>query len=162
MPRHDFRCPECGWLLLDQYRSAAEGAQAHPPQCFNCDRPMTWIPQAGFDLRSDSSDSDIPKFTTTDGFGNTVEIDSLHKLRQVEKESEQAYRNGEGQPMVFRAYANNRSNRDVGTLGEAPSAGLTPEGKRKFGRRGALKTMTDEPDHAYGPGVNDSNTSALK
>jgi hypothetical protein len=84
-------------------------------------------------------------------------------MRQVEREAEQAFRNGEGQPMVFRRWAQDGSNRDQPTLsasynpGEAP----TPEAKHKFGRQGAFSASAAEPDAPFGPGVNDSNTSAL-
>lgn len=164
MPRHDYRCLTCGGLLLDQYRTTQEGGSAHLPVCPRCGVLMQWIPQANFDLRSDSATSDIPKFTTRDGYGNLVEIDSLHKLRQVERESEIAAKNGEGQQIAFRAYSNNRGNRLDNTFGEPPSQAIDPHIKRKFGLQGATKLIdaaAGEPDRAYGPGVTDANTSAL-
>ena len=99
-------------------------------------------------------------FETRNGRNEKVTIDSLHKLRQVERESEQAFRNGEGQPLVFRAWANDRSNKDASALhknfhgGEQPTA----EAKRRFG---SPQKFTSEPDTKFGPGVNESNASAL-
>lgn len=99
-------------------------------------------------------------FDTTDGRGNRVRITNLRDLRKLEKESEQQYRNGEGQPMVFRRWAQDDSNRDVHTLGDpsGPSQAPDPAAVRKFG--GATRSTT-EPDAPFGPGVNESNTSAL-
>lgn len=125
---------------------------------------MTWMPQARFDMRSDSGSSDIPKFTVRDGQNQLVEIDSLHKLRKLERESEQQARNGEGQPLRFRAYSQNRSNMQDNTFGPDPASRPSTAGKKKFGLQGATKQIDasqGEPTHTYGPGVNDSNTSAL-
>lgn len=158
---HDYQCGEDGTVLADQYRSADEGASAHPPSCPTCGQAMAWLPQARFDLRSDSGTSAIPKFVVRDGRNALVEIDSLHKLRQVERDSEQAARDGEGQQMVFRAYANTRGNRLDGTL-DPPSPVLDPAAKRKFGLRGGARALAGKPDRSYGPGVSDANASALK
>ena len=164
MPRHDFICKPCQYVLLDQYRSVQEGASARPPFCVSCGLPMSWIPAARFDLRSDGegkSGSGFQKFTTYDGRNNPVEIDSLHKLRQVERESEQAARNGEGQQMVFRAFNNDGSNRDKGTLGDAPNQRPSAAAKAKYGLRSGTQRLAGEPEVKFGPGVNESNTSAL-
>lgn len=125
---------------------------------------MSWIPAARFDMRTDgegSSGSSFQKFTVLDGQNRPVEIDSLRKLRQVERESEQQARNGEGQQMVFRAFNNDGSNRDRGTLGEAPNQQPSAEAKRKYGLRSGTARLAGEPDVKFGPGVNESNTSAL-
>ncbi len=101
-------------------------------------------------------------FVTTDGRGHRVQVDSLHKLRQVEREAEQAFKNGEGQPMVFRRWSQDPSNRDQPTLskgyygGDAP----TPQAKRRFGA--SAQRSPDAPDHGFGPGVSEANASALK
>lgn len=164
MPNHDYRCPDCGWVLRDQYRPIAIGGRGDLPACFNCDKPMEWIPAAQFDLMSDGTT--FPKFTTTDARGNRVEIDSLHKVRQIERDSEVAARNGEGQQMVFRNFAQSRGNRLDGTLGSVPAPSLSAAAKSKFGLRGGATPLAAGPDGApdipYGPGVNDSNASALK
>lgn len=164
MPNHDYRCDECGWILADQYRSITEGGQSRLPDCFNCDRPMSWIPQARMSVFSDGTG--FAKFSTTDTHGQPVEIDSLRKLRQVERDSEVAARNGEGQQMVFRAFSNTRGNRLDHTLGDIAAPAISAEGKRKFGLQGGASPIAAGPDGApdipYGPGVSDANASALK
>jgi hypothetical protein len=161
MPLFDYYCGVCGQLTPDVYRSVVVGAQANPPQ--HCARAMVWIPQVGAMDIGAVKGAGFHGFTTTDARGNPVQIDSLHKLRQVERDAEQAARNGEGQPMVWRRYAQDGSNRDQPTLsktyygGDAP----TPQAKHRFGS--TLKKSAEEPArHVYGPGVDDSNTSALK
>jgi hypothetical protein len=122
---------------------------------------MAWVPAAPALHYGDVKGAAFKSFDTTDGRGQPVHIDSLRKLRQVEKESEQAYRNGEGQPMVWRRYAQGDSNKDQPTLsrdynaGEAPS----PTAAHRFGS--TLRKSATEPDHAYGPAVSDANASAL-
>ena len=123
---------------------------------------MSWVPApTAMDIGAVKSAA-FRSFTTTDGRGERVVVDSLHKLRQVERAAEQAYRNGEGQPMVFRAFAQDRSNRDQPTLskdyygGEAP----TKAAAKRFGQ--SRKASADAPDYSFGPGVNESNASALK
>jgi hypothetical protein len=101
-------------------------------------------------------------FETTDGRGNPVLIDSLHKLRQVERQSEQDYRNGEGQPMVWRHYAQEGSNRDQPTLSRSYDGSdvLDPAQKHRFGS--TLQKSSVEPEgRAFGPGVHEGNASAL-
>src|SRR5256885_9541590 len=113
MPLHDFFCQVCGQLQVDVYRPAAVGASASPP--LHCGQPMAWIPQTrAMDIGAVKT-AGFQGFTTTDGRGRSVYVDSLRKLRQVEKETEQAYRNGEGQPMVFRRWAQDSSNADQPT-----------------------------------------------
>lgn len=46
----------------------------------------------------------------------TFKVDSLHAMRQIERQTEQMHRNGEGQPLVWRDYSQNRSNFDSHTL----------------------------------------------
>jgi hypothetical protein len=163
-PLHDFQCFDDGTLLADQYRSVTEGAQSRPPLCPACGNRMTWRPQAAFDLRTDGSPA-FAKFTTYDGHNNPVVVDSLHAVRKLERESEQAYRNGEGQPLVFRAWSQTRGNRLDPTLGEPAAPALSAAGKRKFGLQGGARSIPSgggEPDIPFGPGINESNASALK
>ena len=131
---------------------------------------MAWIiPVPRMDLRSDGegqSGATFQKFTCRDGRNQLVEIDSLHKLRQVEQESEQLARNGEGQQITIRGFAQEHSNMGVNTFGEPPSVKPTEEAKRRFGLGAGAKAVEGPldgslPDVGYGPGVNDSNTSAL-
>lgn len=159
MPLHDFFCQSCGHVLVDQYRSVDEGAQAHPPACPQCHCRMAWIPQVGrMDLLSDGSG----KFTTYDGQNQHVEVDSYAAMHRLEAESEQQYRNGEGQPVRFRALHQHRSNLSENTFGNNPSAHPSAAGKSKFGLQGGTRRLAGEPDVTFGPGVDESNTSALK
>lgn len=130
---------------------------------------MIWVvPVPRMDLRSDGegkSGNTFQKFVTRDGCNNLVEIDSLHKLREVERESEKMAADGIGQPILFRGFAQDHSNMGSNLFGEPPSEKPSEEAKRKFGRRSGFQEIVGEqgadPDCKYGPGVNDSNTSAL-
>lgn len=154
MALHDYECLGCRTVLSDQHRSITEGATARPPLCPVCHIPMDWIPKVG---RMDALEP-FQRFTTRDGAGREVVIDSLHKLRQVEKESEQLARNGEGEHLTWRHYSNDKSNRDVNTHGDAPQQSPDPTFVQKFGK--AIKSK-EAPEVEYGPGVTDANTSAL-
>lgn len=160
MPLHDFWCQDCGTVLVDVYVPVAVGASAGAPM--HCGRKTSWVAAAPAVHYGSVKTAAFKAFDTTDGRGNPVHIDSLAKLRKVEKESEEAFRNGEGQPMVFRAWSQNKGNKLDSPLhpggmdgGEHPS----DEGKRKFGS--AIRASRDEPSGDYGPGVSDANTSAL-
>lgn len=155
----DYWCEICGQVLLDVKVVMAIGAQASAPS--HCDQRMTWLPGTrGMDIGGVKGAS-FKGFHTTDGRGQPVHIDSFHKLRQVEREAEQAYRNGEGQPMVFRHAAQDASNRDQPTLsksyygGEAP----TPAAAHRFGS--TAQRSAEAPETGFGPGVSESNASAL-
>ena len=155
MALHDYRCPVCHEVLRDVFRTAAQGAQSDPPTCHRCDRPMAWIPNVGF---IDAKEP-FQAFDTYDGRNRPVHIDSLRKLRQVERESEQQARDGVGQPMVWRRYSQGESNRDQGVFGPPPSVQPDPA----FLERQKIRPLRGvDPDTAtYGPGVSDQNTSAL-
>lgn len=106
------------------------------------------------------------KFTVRDGLNNLVEIDSLHKLRQVERESEKMAADGFGQPIRFRAYAQEHANMGLNTFGDGPAEKLDPKAKARFGLQGGAGQVAGgegggDPEYSYGPGVDDTNTSAL-
>jgi hypothetical protein len=48
-------------------------------------------------------------FDIYDGAGRPTTVQSLHHLRQLERQSEQLARNGEGQQIAWRAYSNDAS-----------------------------------------------------
>ena len=159
MPLHDYH--HCHQVLVDIYRSAAEGARSRPPPCPTCGQPMHWIPQtSAMDIGAVKT-AGFHGFTTTDGRGQRVHVDSLHTLRRVEREAEQAFRNGEGQPMVFRRWAQGSSNRDAPTLSKSYDGGEhpTPEAKQRFGS--TLQKSAESPERPFGPGVSEANASAL-
>lgn len=159
MPLHDFFCAVCGTVLVDRYVPVAVTATAGAP--IHCDRKTSWIAAAPAVHYGSVKTCAFKAFDTTDGYGRPVHIDSLAKLRKVEKESEQAYRNGEGQPLVFRAWSQQRNGNKLDSPLHPSMDGSeqpTAEGKRKFGK--ALRSA-EAPDTGYGPGVSDANASAL-
>lgn len=167
---HDYKCAECGFLLRDQFRTAAQGGRTTAPPCPECKTRMEWlVPRLRTDLRTDGegkSGERFQKFRARDGHNQLVEIDSLHTLRKVERESEQLARNGEGQQIRFRAFEQGHSNMAVNTFGEGPQEKPDPAYKEKFGLRGGAKPVEapsdgSDPSYEYGPGVSDANTSAL-
>lgn len=150
LPLHDYSCAQCGAVLLDQYRSVQVGAQATPPIC--CEQPMVWHPAVGrVDL--------FQPFSCFDGRNRPVVIDSLHKLRQVERESEKLEADGLGASMHWRMWSQDASNRLVNTHGPDPSEAPSEAGKRRFS---PFKHGATEPDRTLGPGVTESTTSPLE
>jgi len=144
-------------VLVDLPVSIAIGAKAGAPRCPDCGGPTAWIPQVG---RMDAYEP-FQEFDTLDGRNRPVHIDSLHKLRQVEREAEALTRDGAGQPMIWRRYSQDQSNRDQHTLAPSLDGGThpTPEAKHRFGS--TKQTYAEDPERPYGPGVSEANASAL-
>lgn len=170
MPRHDYFCPSCKVYLRDQYRSITVGGQGDLPSCQHCGYPMIWVvPRLRMDLRTDGegkSGEAFQKFTIRDGLNRVVEIDSLSKARQVERESEKMAADGIGQPIRFRAFAQDHSNMQRNTFGDGPAEKPTDAAKARFGFRGGASQLQrdadgNDPECPYGPGVDESNASAL-
>lgn len=158
----------CGYVLRDFDVPVTIGATAGAPPCpYACRAgtpqalPVRMIPIPGIGRMDVGAvkGAAFQKFDIYDGLNRKVTIDSVHKLRTVERESEKMAADGIGQPIVFRAWAQERTNRDVHTLGKL-DAGERPDPKyvQKFGP--ALRSAA-EPDTGFGPGVDESNTSAL-
>lgn len=110
MALHDFRCPACGADRVDVNIPISIGAREAEVRC-RCGCAMDWVPQVG---RMDALEP-FHKFSL-DANGRTYEIGSLHDIRKAEQESASRARNGEGQPLVWRDYAQDRSNADRHTL----------------------------------------------
>lgn len=136
MSLHDYRCPDCGWVERDVYRPITLRASEFPPICPKHQYPlggtrMEWIPQARFSLFSDSDMDHGPGSTakvtipvedpSAPGGFRQETIGSLADIRRLEKESEQAERNGTGRRMIWRDYNQDHSNRDVHTIAPDPS-----------------------------------------
>lgn len=132
---------------------------------------MSWVPQVS---RMDAGSG--PSFTAfdqeilqPDGTHKRVHISSLHQLRQVETDSMTRARNGEGQPLCWRDYSQNRSNQQVHTLmpttpAEQAQQDLARDRAALPRHRGSFsitKHGADAPDRSLGPGVTDATTSAL-
>lgn len=163
MPLHDYQCPTCATVVRDVLRSITQGAQAHPPLCPDCGDPTAWIPQIG------AMDAFEPgqEFVVYDGQNRPRRVESFAQMRALERESEQQARNGEGQPLRFRALHQHRSNMGDNTFGDPQQAKPSEAAKRRFGLgSGAAPLRAGEggaaPDVAFGPGVHEGNASALK
>ena len=101
------------------------------------------------------------EFEVRDGQNHLVTVDSLAKLRKIERESEQQYRNGEGQPLVWRRYSQDPSNHDVSALHPHWTGGEQPDPAWVRAHAGDLRRDARIADTAYGPGVSDSSPCAL-
>lgn len=112
MSLHDFACPHCGAQIEDYNVPASVGATAGAPCCPNGCGLTDWIPK----IRFIDAKEPFQRFEVTDGRGLPVVVDSLHRLRQIERDSERDARNGLGQQMVWRDYSQDRSNTDQHTL----------------------------------------------
>lgn len=96
--------------------------------------------------------------------GARVQVDSLHTLRRIERESEQRYRNGEGEPIRFRMWNQTASNKDVhsfgteGKIGERTyDSGIPPP--QRSPKIGVTRHGTKKPKIAIAKGA---GQSALK
>lgn len=159
MALHDFWCQVCGQVLVDINVPIAIGATAGAPS--HCGRQTAYIPTTRAMDIGGVKTAGFRGFTTRDGRGNPVEIDSLHTMRRVEREAEQAYRNGEGQPLVFRRWANTDSNKDVHSLHPGWTGGEAPDPTWVKQHAADLKRHASVADTEYGPGVSDATPSAL-
>lgn len=120
MPIHDYACDACGFTAFDHYQPRLN---ADPPTCQRCPSspPLTrlWTHNRG-------SSSIFAAFDFTLDSGERITIDSLAKLRKVEEDSMKAWKKGEGRPMLFRNYNQDRSNRTTGLFNHLQPAQLAP------------------------------------
>ena len=157
MALHDFWCQVCGQLLVDVNVPISIGAQAGAP--LHCGRKTNWIAQVG---RMDaSSGPGFTAFEARDGMNNLVTVDSLKKLRDIERDSEQRFKDGEGQPVVWRRWSQDSSNRDVHALHPKWDAGERPDPAWVKKHGAALRRSAQEPDVEYGPGVTADTPTGL-
>lgn len=122
---------------------------------------MAWVPQ----IQAMDAFEPGQSFYVYDGQNRRVEVESFAQMRRIEQESEQQYRNGEGQPLRFRALHQHRSNMGDNTFGPEPAEHPTRAAAQRFGgsmRRLAADAEGGAPDIPFGPGVSESNASALK
>lgn len=163
MALHDFQCPICGHVTRDVNVPIDLGAAKVCVHCPVCPAKilMDWIPAIGGMDVGGVKGAAFKAFETYDGQNRKIRVENMRDLRRLERESEQQARNGEGQPLVFRRWSQTDSNKDVNTLGGAFAGGEQPTdaAKRKFGK--TLQKSAEAPDTGYGPGVSDSNASAL-
>lgn len=114
-----YRCDYCGhhgiyrawWMpIAPEHRTYAwETEQKLDPLCSSCGCSMTWYPEptSGWDLLPE--DFLVDGETIGRGPG-TFRISSLQEIRKMERESEQRYRNGDGQLINFRVLTQDRGN----------------------------------------------------
>ena len=102
--RNDYLCEACG--AYEEHWANQDNRPSH------CGREMVWAPS-----RPPAVDAYEPfhEFDVAHN-GQTFHIDSLKKLRDVENLTGRMARNGDGSPLIWRDYSQNRSNRDVHTL----------------------------------------------
>ena len=184
MPWADFVCRACGCVTEDVVFSALIGAAASAPECPNClqgasvpnnrhHSRMQVIPTANFDMRTDGERGrGFQKFDvyqqvpTKDGLvQERVTVDSIHTLRRIERESEQRFRNGEGEALRFRMASQDRSNKQAGSFGNAGTIGdQAYEGAvppKKSGKVSVKRHGETKPTVKLGPGMRGA-ASALK
>jgi hypothetical protein len=168
MPLADYQC-DCGFWVADHYFPSAVGATASAPRCPACSIPLHWLPNVqAMDAKEPFQRFAVTRQVQTHaGMVQQQEvIDSTHRLRQLEKDSEQRYRNGEGEPLRFRAWSQDHSNRDVGSFGtegqigdRAYDSGKAPTKKANIQTR---RHGGQAPRRATGPGVARGGVTALK
>lgn len=148
--RHDFTCPLDQRIFRDAWVHTSISVYDHHFHCPDCGSLLVWIPQIA---RMDAYEP-FQKFEVTvakpGGGTEVVCIDSLHKLRSVERESEVRARNGEGQPLIWRDYAQDQSNKDVHTLGTDPSFPAEELRRRRAAKPGFDRIGVGDPTLAPG------------
>lgn len=159
-----YQCGRCGTARRRPHSSDPV------PSC--CDQPMAW--RRTMTLK----DPPPPRFGKAPGidFRNTNPIhvpigeggmyfESLHAIREFERQSEQLAAEGIGQPYRIRGYSQDRSNMSVNTFGEpeVDTPDLTrlgPDGKPRV-RITSHDAPTLDDDVALGPGAVEALASAL-
>lgn len=163
MALHDYACPACGARAVDQYRPITIRASQLRPLCPSCAVLMTWCPQVqAMDAPGGGSFTPFPVFVRQpDGSERSVTVSSLAHLRRIERQTEAAARNGEGQPLRFRAWNNDASNQDRNTFGPDPgevAKARLDAMRREAGRATSADAAATIPT---GPGVAAAGVSPL-
>ena len=122
MPVHDWICEPCDVLVPDQYHPSI----AFVLTCPSCSQPC----EKSFARRPTGRNGLFVPFTADIG-AEPVEVRSLGDVRRIERDSERAYRDGKGAPVVFRAFSNDASNYDVNTLKDVGYQQIQPGDPRR-------------------------------
>lgn len=174
----DTVCPRYHQRVLVTYQARDIDGPQWPPRCqyvqqseewdHVCWEPLEIAPLPGAYSMDASSGPGFQAFDVTrklHGQQVVERIDSLAKLRAVEQDSEQRFRNGEGEPLRFRMWNQTASNKDVGSFDTTPAIGAqvlnTSVAPQKKPNIGVKRHGTTKPDHKLGPGVRRA-TSPLK
>jgi hypothetical protein len=160
MPQNYYYCSGCGTTILLTYKAADVDSEDWPPLCDfpGCDGVLELRPQPGdFAMDVGGVKGAAFKAFTVDVDGTPTQVDSLHTLRRIERESEQRYRNGEGAPLRFRMWNQDKTNKDVGSFGTAGRIGDqvydsgTPVPKSR--KLGVTRHGQQKPRVPLGPGL---------
>jgi hypothetical protein len=114
----DFTCDGCGAMARDVLAPAGPAR----PVC-RCGTLMDVVYG-----RSLATDFLAPFAVEVNG--TRYVVDSVQKARQIERIAEQQTRNGEGQPFIFRALSQDRSNQDENVFGPPPHPTFTTRNRR--------------------------------
>ncbi len=161
-----YRCAPCD-------RTATVGFEQRPiPLCPSCRGPMKWL-----QTRDYVSAAHVPRFGDAPALDynqtreriapigpNGTPVNSLRDMRRIERESEQAVKDGVpgAQLHVFRKYSQDHSNEYTHTLGESPQQGPSKEWMRKNGHKiGAIAESGVEAIEGMGPGAREDLASHL-
>lgn len=181
MAQNHFRCTACRMLVLLTYRAVDTDDPAWPGYHTTdlCGGALVLEPQPG-DFAMDAAGGatfkaftiarevlDLnPKTGVVERHQRMETIDSVHTLRRIEADSEQRYRNGEGEPLRFRMWNQGDSNKDVGSFGQQGQIGqqtyTSGEQPQKRASIGVKRHGQEKPRIATGPGVPRGGTTALK
>lgn len=160
MALHDFRCPQDGLVAVDQYVPIAIRASQLRPIC-RCGCLMEWIPAVGRMDLMPFGQVFSTQIRQPDGSVKTVQIDSLATIRRLERESEIRYANGEGAPLRWRDYSNDRNRQYENSFGPSPADVAHEEAKGSRARLSVHRYGGTAPDVALGPAVTESTMSPL-
>lgn len=150
MPIHDFSCPTsgCKYEARDYYLPRLD---SEVPTCPEHKAPLEreWTTNRMYRT--------FQAFSFTLDSGEVVAVDSLAKLRRVEKESGDAFARGEGRPFVFRHYSQDPSNSDAGIFRHLQPKQIDPKKARSMA--GAMGFGTFDGD---GPAFHPATLRALE
>lgn len=154
MPKYgNYVCPDCETLLRDvavPFGTTFNEVVIECPRCYHNrgggrSVRMDWIPQLG--RVSAGGGPTFTAFETTGPDGKLTRINSISELRKMESESEKMAKDGVGQQMVWRDYANGISNKDEHAIHKrwdaADYPGIPGEAQRR-----ALRQLTQEQGEA--------------
>jgi hypothetical protein len=142
----NYACPQCDLVLREYPVDFGQNLAKAAPPCPVCKDVLTeWIPQIG--RMSAGNGPTFTAFETTGPDGKLHRINSITDLRHMEREAEKMAADGVGQTMVWRDYANDRSNR----YDHAITKNWEPDdypGMPTKAQRQALRTLTQPEGEA--------------
>ena len=122
MPRQRFRCPACGFTDTLVYPTPLYDLQhnrmsswPHCPQCQTTFQAISEMEPFPDEMNHDLLTGGLGLSVTGCDGGETT-VSSLREIRAIENESLRRTRNGDGTPVIFRGFSQNRSNRHVNSL----------------------------------------------